>query len=357
MDSRQWREAHPEVFYLDPEDLGGIDDYLRIRELVSPGEKVVHASRAGDGNMNCVVRATIKRGAGAPDADRTVILKQSRPWVEKYPQFKAPWDRAVREMEFYRIVGQHEPVARRMPRLALGDEASRTLIFEDLAPGEDASSVYAGDQFTQEEIDQLADYLSELHDFTHGWRDRAGLANREMRDLNSQHIFFIPLQEANGLDLDAVCVGLSSAATSLKHDTLYVRAVHRLAQTYLADGDCLLHGDVFPGSLFRTRDGLCVIDAEFAFFGPPEFDIAVFLAHLRLAGQSALLAARFLERYRATAGFDPGTVSRFAGVELMRRLIGYAQLPLGVGLARRVELLELSRHAVLSPDIACFMVD
>ena len=37
------------------------------------------AVRAGDGNMNCTVRVTTGTG--------TLIVKQSRPWVEKYPRF------------------------------------------------------------------------------------------------------------------------------------------------------------------------------------------------------------------------------------------------------------------------------
>jgi len=40
---------------------------------------------------------------------------------------------------------------------------------------------------------------------------------------------------------------------------------------------------------------------------------------------------------------------RFAGVEIMRRLIGVAQLPLECGIERKGALLRLSRDLVLGP--------
>ena len=42
---------------------------------------------------------------------------------------------------------------------------------------------------------------------------------------------------------------------------------------------------------------------------------------------------------------------KLAGVEIMRRLIGYAQLPIGYGLQVKRELLELSRTLVLQPEL------
>jgi 5-methylthioribose kinase len=44
---------------------------------------------------------------------------------------------------------------------------------------------------------------------------------------------------------------------------------------------------------------------------------------------------------------DRNLTARFTGIEIMRRLIGVAQLPLGYGLDRKKELLELSQALVL----------
>ncbi len=47
---------------------------------------------------------------------------------------------------------------------------------------------------------------------------------------------------------------------------------------------------------------------------------------------------------------------QLAGVEVMRRLIGYAQLPLGCGLTERRALLDLSKELVLRPRIELILM-
>jgi 5-methylthioribose kinase len=75
---------------LDP---ASITHYLRSKEWIGPREIVRRAARAGEGNMNCTLRVQT--------SERTFILKQARPWVEKYPQIPAPWNRAEAEARFY----------------------------------------------------------------------------------------------------------------------------------------------------------------------------------------------------------------------------------------------------------------
>ena len=59
-----------------------------------------------------------------------------------------------------------------------------------------------------------------------------------------------------------------------------------------------------------------------------------------------------MSRYVEKAGVDPGATThakRFAGVEIMRRLIGVAQLPLECGIQGKRDLLLRSRELVLTP--------
>lgn len=342
MQPADWRRAHPDVFFLAPEEPESLGHFLTESGFMSADEVVVSAGKAGDGNMNCTVRVTTQ--------DRSFIVKQARPWVEKYPQFEAPWDRALREIEFYQLTSGHAPVADAMPKLLHANPGSRLIVLEDLGIGRDYTGVYRGDEFLEAEVGTLAGYLSQLHGQFEHTPDRRGLANRGMRELNSRHIFFIPLQKENGLDLNSIAHGLQSVADDLIADARYVRQVHALAGVYLADGPHLLHGDFFPGSFLKTGSGPRVIDPEFAYFGRAEFDPAVFIAHLLLGRQQPQSIERFLQRYDAPAGHDDGLMVQFAGVEIMRRLIGYAQLPLGYGCEQRKQLLEISRQMVLQPD-------
>jgi 5-methylthioribose kinase len=168
--------------------------------------------------------------------------------------------------------------------------------------------------------------------------------------LNHAHIFTIPFQPGNGLDLDAFCPGLAACARPFVEDVaLREMSVQLGRECYLADGPCLLHGDFFPGSLVRTPKGPQVLDPEFGFFGRPEFDVAVFAAHLLLAHQPAGSIAMFLRGYQPRPDFNVLRMRQLAGIEIFRRILGYAQLPLPSGLLLRQELLEIARQLVLRP--------
>ena len=96
-----------------------------------------------------------------------------------------------------------------------------------------------------------------------------------------------------------------------------------------------------------------MIDPEFGFCGDAEYDLGVLAAHLLLAGEAAERAEAILASYQPA---DPAVHSaalarRYAGVEIMRRLIGVAQIPtLQADLTRKTALLTLSRRLVLEPE-------
>lgn len=340
---QRFAAEHPDVFFLEAGDCAGLGAYLQTLGVLGPDEPVQRAEAAGAGNMNCTLRVVSGRSSW--------ILKQARPWVARYPQFAAPWDRALRELEFYRLVGGVPAVARQMPRLIAADPAARLLVLEDVGAGADLGGIYHGRSLTEPMVDALASYLGALHGGLRGQVPSGGFANREMRALNHTHMYRLPLEPDNGLDLESLLPGLRAAAEPLLADVGYRDTVRHLGKdVYLADGDCLLHGDFFPGSVLATPDGPKVIDPEFAFFGRPEVDVGVFVAHLLLGRQPPALIFRFLDHYPRLSGFEEVVALQLAGVELMRRLIGYAQLPLGYGLEARRALLELSRTLVLHPD-------
>ncbi len=299
--------------------------------------------------MNCAVRVRTSTG--------TFILKQSRPWLEKYPRIAAPFDRALVEGRFYRLVASSPTVAGRMPRLLWMDEQARILALEDLGMASDFFPLYAREIVLPEQtLADLVAYLSVLHGLVPtdaGARD--GLTNRDMRALNHEHIFALPLRVENGLELDAYTgtPGLTAAARPLQTDPAYLRIVSGLGERYReGSGASLLHGDFFPGSFLQTAAGVRVIDPEFCFYGDAEFDLGIFAAHLLLAGEPAARAEQVLQIYQGSAGvkISPELARQYAGVEIMRRLIGVAQIPtLRADLAQKTAWLELSHRLVLEP--------
>lgn len=338
--------AHPQAFYLDAADRAALTRYLRERSWVAADETIEAAAKPGDGNMNYTLRVVTDR--------RRFIVKQARPWVEKYDQIPAPWDRALVEARFYEAVANTPAVSDRMPRLLGVDPASRVLALDDLGESRDLTDLYAGAALTDQELDELVAFLVALHAAGLDPGARAAFANRAMRALNHEYIFVLPLSPDGVVDLDALTAGLGDVAESLKRDADYCRTVADLGRRYLADGTVLVHGDYFPGSWLRTGWGVKVIDPEFCFVGDPAFDLGVFLGHLVLAAQPGTVQERVLHLYerRAPDGWNDDARHRalqFAGIEIMRRLIGVAQLPLNAGIDRKAAWLELSRRLVREP--------
>lgn len=303
---------------------------------IDPAEPITRLDRAGQGNMNLVLRVTTPR--------RTLIVKQARPWVEKYPSIAAPLDRSFHEAGFYRAVQQSPGLSGRMPVL-LGVVPGRFLIvLENLGPASDATALYGGlslDRAIEPMLLGLAQWLAELHRLQIPEDQQGGLENRALRRLNHQHLFVIPYAEPPAIELDAVTPGLAAATHSIRVDGGVRRAALGLGELYLGSGPSLLHGDFFPGSWLLTATGPKVIDPEFCFLGPPEFDLGVMLAHLRICGVEPGLIDACLASYRANGPtINRPLAEAFAAAEVLRRLLGVAQLPLAGSLESKLALLN-----------------
>jgi 5-methylthioribose kinase len=242
-------------------------------------------------------------------------------------------------------------VAARLPAVLDHDASSHVIVLADLAPATSLESCYTGPaRLAAEELDDLAATVNRLHRLALPAADTDGLRNHAMRTLNHAHIFDLPLRADGPFDafLESITPGLADLARELRGDAADVGRVTALGQRYLdRDHPHLLHGDLFLGSLLRAGDGkVLLIDPEFSFGGEPEFDLGVFYAHLILSNHPEPVRARWLEK--TAADRDAALVRHYAGVELMRRLIGVAQLPLPADLAAKHAWLALSRSLVAS---------
>lgn len=330
----------PIFFTLDAPEV--LKSYLQDQVWLAKDEIVNRITKAGEGNMNFVARIHTN--------SRSLIFKQSRPWVEKYPQIEAPVERIESEVAFYHAAQMHAAVGAGMPALIAFNEPGKCALFEDLGEVEDYANLYDNDLAPLDEIQQLVGWLSALHNAEFPQALKPALANKAMRQLNHAHLFEIPLQPGNGMPLDDITPGLQAEAQRLQNNAAYKKAIQSLGVQYLGSGATLLHGDFYPGSWVRTQNGPRVIDPEFAFFGPASYDIGVCLAHLLMAGYSFESIAKILTAYKKPSRFENKQVYQFAGMEIMRRLIGVAQLPLTRSIEEKKALLAQSEMLVLNPD-------
>jgi 5-methylthioribose kinase len=304
---------------------------------------------AGQGNMNRTLRAHLDDGS-------SIILKQSLDHVAKYPDIAAPITRIGVEAAFYAAIAPHTKLSMNTPQLIGFDAATYMLAMQDLGSGSDLTDIYPGNagegKLACETLRQIVSWLSDLHaiapptDFP---------SNKEMRALNHEHIFCIPLSAETHAQLGAI-IGPQArkiADQMVNQPELHARA-QDLGRLYLgttsaASQKVLLHGDFYPASWLRSDDGrVSIIDPEFAFVGPPEFDVGILMAHLHFAGfdRSAISAA--LESYRSPGNFELALAESFAGMEIIRRLLGVAQLPLSAEDQTKAEWLTTATDLLMN---------
>ena len=333
------------------DNLDEISAHVRSLGWIGANESITGLASAGDGNMNRTLRAMVGR--------RSIILKQSVPFVAKYPDIPAPEERIEVEAQFYRAIADQVELSKRIPDILGFDPDNHLLCLQDLGVARDFTDMYSdhtrNDKQGDEQLSALMVWLAALHALPiTPHRLPHGLDNRSMRELNHAHIFEIPLDPDNGL---ALVPGLDDVAAEYARDDKLQHAARRLGDLDLGRADhespdVLLHGDFYPGSWLRHPAlGACIIDPEFAFLGAPEFDVGVLFGHLTMCGyqqpELTQLLRSLLRSYEAPAGFDLDLAMGFAGIEIIRRLLGVAQLPLSADAATRLGWLASARGLVL----------
>ncbi len=311
-----------------------VQEYLASNGHLRTNEQILAIEKPGEGNMNVVLRIKTNK--------RSFILKQSRPFVQKYQQIEAPLNRIAVENQFYKTV-QGDVLNEHIPTILAYDDTDHVLIMKDLGEGDDMTSLYKSRAIDTEILKKLVQCLSLIHqnDVPSDFPD-----NLKMRQLNHQHIFVLPFEAQNGFELDDIQKGLQELSISYKKDTAIRSVVGEIGKKYLSHGSTLLHGDYYPGSWLQEGENLYIIDPEFGFSGFAEFDLGVMVAHMIMSTADENYLNTIHNLYEGTA--DKKLTSQVAGIEIMRRLIGLAQLPLERTIREKQYLLELARKMILS---------
>lgn len=316
-----------------------LSEYLISQKLMSPADQVLQLTKPGEGNMNFVVRVIT--------AETTFILKQANPFVQKYPQIAAPVDRVLVESQFYQTI-QHLPASTQFVPSLLGlDPFNHIIAIEDLGEGIDFTFLYQrGKSLSGDHLNHLLNFLDLLHygipyDLLKAFPD-----NMKLRYLNHEHLFIYPFQIENGFDLNTITPGLQEISMVYKKDPELRKKLTDLGKIYLSEtGQALLHGDYYPGSWLKTSDGIKVIDPEFSYVGKREFDLGILIAHLKMIQAPQHQIENVIAHFKGKP-LDWDLTYQFAGVEILRRIIGLAQLPLHLTLTEKEALLKEATHFV-----------
>jgi 5-methylthioribose kinase len=310
--------------------------YIRRSGVISPEQNVLKLEKLTGGNMNFVMRVF---------TDFTsFIFKQSRTYVEKYPTVLAPSNRIEIEAQFYDTIGKKASLNKYVPGVLFVDLINYVIILEDLGVCTDFTSMYRDDlKISSDDGRYLIDFLLDLHSMSVVEYP----SNQSMRELNNEHIFNYPFMLDNGFDLDGVLSGLSAISMPYKQDDILQEKIKLLSKIYLGGKPkSLLHGDFYPGSWLATDDGIKIIDHEFSYMGSPEFDLGVMIGHLYITRHSDAFINELITYYHSKNHLDTSLVYAFAGIEILRRIMGLAQLPIKLNLSEREALLALGASMV-----------
>ncbi len=320
-------QMHDPSVHLTDENL---PHFLAASGWLAGGEGVT-VEPAGDGNINFVRRVTKPGG-------ESVIVKQARPALERFPQYQVTTDRMLFEHRYGKLVRQLAPRAARMlPALYHFDTGSRVMVMEDLGDGARLDQVLADGGAPVEAMRRLGACLAAVHcgtapaatDLAEEFR------NDDMQRLHGEHIFTLPYQENDFSVPDRV----RKHGEGLLTPRLRER-IESLRACYYGNPVALVHGDVQSGNVVLQGDTPRLLDAEIAHLGDPAFDLGTALAHLHFhvplradAGDLVQAAEALVEGYRVgaqMAGEQPPEAfwtraERYAAVELLRRTLGAAR--------------------------------
>ena len=316
-----------------PEDIKKLLQHIGFFNIEN--EYITKVSKPGEGNMNVVLRIETNI--------RSFILKQSRPFVQKYKTIDAPIERIDVEHQFYATIANNTLLNTHFPKILNYNSEHHLLILEDLGQCEDLSSLYTSNNIALEQLELLINILANIHN-SEAPKDYP--KNKVLRELNYQHIFELPFMEHNGFCLNDLQPGLETLSIPYKKDELLKTKIKDIGRKYLSDGTTLLHGDYYPGSWMTKNNHIYIIDPEFSFLGFPEFDLGVFAAHAILISQNKTVLSIIDKSY--PNAIDTALLAQITGIEIMRRLIGLAQLPISLSLKEKEHLLQLAYRLIMN---------
>ncbi len=295
---------------------------------------------AGEGNMNFTYRLKL-------DSEKSLIIKQSPPFCAKFPQIPAPPERIYSEQTYYQEVAKTPSLSKHSPSLVGFYPEEKILLMSDLGAGSDFENIYFGESIEEDDLKIIINYLSLLHQN----KSLLNFKNMSMRELNHAYIFNYPY-EANKevIDLDTITPGLQEISQQIAQNLKLKEIITQLGKIYLQEGDRLIHGDYYPRSWLRTPKGIFVIDPEFAFVGMAEFDTGIFLAHMALSNNLEKAQLFLKSYYKPHESFSWDLHYQFCCVEILRRLLFVAQVPVKNELNFKKALVEMSVSYLLGKN-------
>lgn len=352
-------------------NLATLQSYLRRRGTeigVFESDTEFHIEEIGDGNLN-----TVYRVSDTTHSERSLVLKHAPPYIKilgpDYPLSTKRLAYESRALDVYnRLMSGAVPVQYSfdadMAVIAMEDLRDARVLRDDLIAGIVDIAI----------PEQVGRFMAVVHSQTYvdnldsetAQHRKQQFANTTMQSITADYVFTFPYTEH---ETNFWTPGLASDVQHLKMDADFLRWATHLKQVFLTAQQGVTHGDLHTGSVLVQDNTAKVIDAEFAFFGPVGFDLGLYWANYLLSYfshqgalgvQSALKAAIVQTWHTYSAEFKMVNAELkaqilqnifhdavgFAGLEILRRLIGAAHVKDMEGIADISRKLGVERAAL-----------
>ncbi len=331
--------------------LATLEDYLRRRRTeigVFEPDTEFYIEEIGDGNLN-----TVYRVSDARHSEHSLVLKHAPPYIKILgPGYPLSVERLTNESRALNVYNRLMSGA--VPAQYCFDADMAVIAMEDLRDARGLRDDLIAGTVDIAIPEQIGRFMAVVHSQTYvdnldsetAQRCKQQFANTTMQAITSDYVFTFPYTDH---ETNFWTPQLKPDVQRLKTDRDFLEQAASLKQIFLTAQQSVTHGDLHTGSVLVQGDTAKVIDAEFAFYGPMGFDLGLFWANYFLSYfshqdtwrvQSELKTAivQTWHAYAAAFKMDDAELKAqilqnifhdavgFAGLEMLRRLIGAAHV-------------------------------
>ncbi|MGX7025291.1 S-methyl-5-thioribose kinase [Vagococcus hydrophili] len=267
-------EKFSQHFLMSGED---VKAYVFALGLFEKSE-VLSVKEIGDGNINYVFMVKSER------TGKSVVVKQADTLLRSSGR---PLDINRNRIEADILTMQYDLVPEYIPEIYHYDEVMATLVMEDVSSFKNLRYELENKKSFPNLAEDISTFLVETllstTDLVWNRQDKKRLVqdfvNIEMCDISEDLVFTEPYNDYKKQN-NILAENLSFVTENIYQNDKLIAEVAKLRNNYLNNAQALLHGDLHSGSIFVNRQGMKVIDPEFAFYGPMGYDIGNVIGNL-----------------------------------------------------------------------------
>jgi len=286
-------------------------DYIQknLPDFFGPDAQL-KASELSDGNINYVFRVE------DPATEKSLIIKHAEDTLRVNQNRHIGFERSKIECEVLKLQREYCPSL--IPEIYLYDEEEHNIVMEDMRGYENLRYELCEHKIFPNLAEDVADFCGKAligsTDMIVGAEAKKELVKRytnpKLCEITERHVLTEPYYE--DLDDNGVTPENDGFMRAWIYGSEELHAkVGMLKALFETKAQALIHGDLHTGSIFVTPDKTCILDPEFAFYGPIGYDTGNFIANMIFAYANGLYTMEDGEEKTAYLAWVLDTIETF----------------------------------------------